>query len=244
MAKRERKKKEVKYLNFPIQMLSGFLLEHDSVLNNIVLYGLYHYGLTTLKLGEPEERFIASMKHFGTKYNGVNDWEKAAEARTFYENFNALLNTKPPMVGLNLDIFWDYLTNEKTEFEKVCLLGFLSIKSILQKKPYCKMTNLFWLSRMDGKSKCVSEPSELSPEIRFYHNEYQTKKIKNELQDNWSLMYYARYTRGFYVSFKLDKEKLVYHAEMRRKATKEKQRKFEEKCMLDRVLNQINNPEV
>lgn len=241
MAKRSKNKKEVRYLNFPVQLLSGFLSNTDKVLNDIACYSLYHYGLTILKLGEPEERFIASLRYFNMKYQ--NEWKTAIEAKEFYENYNVFLSPKPPMVGLSLAIFWDYLNNQKTEFEKVCLLGFLAMKSIIQKRPYCKMTNLFWLSRMDGKASCINDLKGLSQEIRPYLNEYQTRKIKIELQDNWGLVHYARYTRGFYVSFKLSKEKLIYQAELKRKSTKEKQRKFEERAILNRVINMLNKPE-
>jgi hypothetical protein len=72
-----------------------------------------------------------------------------------------------------------------------------------------------------------------------YTNEYQTKKIKTELQYSWGLVHYARWTHGFYVSFKLSLEELIFEAEKRRKSVKEKQRKREEKETLDRVLSTL-----
>lgn len=236
MAKKESKEL---YFNFPVQLLSGFLNDHVHVLHNIVYYGLYAHTLK-LKHGDYYEKFNASLKYYGLTYE---DSSKAMEeAEDFYWDFNKHHGSKNPMVGINKNIYFRYLNNETSEFSKVCLLGFLAMKSILQRKPYCKMNNLFWLSRMDGRAKKVDSPLNLSSGILKYFNEYQTKKIKNELQDNWNLVHYARYTRGFYVSFKLDKEKLMYEAEMKRKSTKEKQRKFEEKAMLKRVLKSINNP--
>ncbi|WP_026754398.1 hypothetical protein [Sediminibacter sp. Hel_I_10] len=241
MGKRPSKNK-IKYLNFPIQMLSGFLIDHTSVLSNIALYAIYQHSLT-LKHGEYDDKFLASANYFGLMY--TNRWKAGNEAVKFFEDFTEKYGTKNPMVGINLQIFNQYLNDEEpSEFSKACLLGFLALKSVLQNKSYCKMTNLFWLSRMDGRAKSVTNQSELSPLIRKYHNEYQTKKIKNELQDNWNLVHYARYTRGFYVSFKLNKEELIYQAELRRKSTKEKQRRFEEKVILDRVMDRINNPDL
>ena len=65
------------------------------------------------------------------------------------------------------------------------------------------------------------------------------KKIKTELRDNWNLITYSRYTRGFYVSFKLDLEQLVYEAEKRRKSTKEKQAQLAEKLALEKALSRL-----
>ena len=77
---------------------------------------------------------------------------------------------------------------------------------------------------MDGKVKAVHEVSELSEKLRFYTQEYQTLKIKRELQENWGLVYYAQQTRGFYVSFKLDLKSLITEAMKRKRKTIEKQR--------------------
>ena len=37
-----------------------------------------------------------------------------------------------PKAGINTIIYWDYRDNYKSEFDKVSLLAFLAIKSILQ----------------------------------------------------------------------------------------------------------------
>jgi hypothetical protein len=119
-------------------------------------------------------------------------------------------------------------------------LGFLAIKSILQNKPYCKITNNFWLSRMSGFSKSVSDPSKLPKSILKYSNEYQTKKIKQELILEWYLVYFARYTRGFYVSFKLDLNQLTLEAEKRRRATQVKQLKIAQDEALKLAMKKLN----
>lgn len=227
------KKSEHKYFNFPIVLLEGFI-RNDEVLDNIFDYAIYAHTLK-YEYGDYVEMIKSASKYFGVK---------TGDALKTYRNGEMLYNSIPrktPKVGLSLDIFWDYYKNDKDEFQKVCLLGFLAIKSILQNKAYCKMTNKFWLSRMDGKTKSVNTYDDLSPEILKYANEYQTKKIKTELIHNWSLEHYSRYTRGFYVSFKLSQEELIYEAEKKRKSTKEKQRKFSEQIALERVLSRLNN---
>ena len=91
---------------------------------------------------------------------------------------------------------------------------------------------------MDGKSKSC-EFDNLTKEIRKYANEYQTKKIKYELRDGWKLIHYSRYTRGFYVSFKLTLQELVYEAEKRRKSFRQKKQKEVEKEALKRALKRL-----
>lgn len=231
-----------KYFNFPIVLLQGFMKDSKKVLNDIFDYALHQKASEYLNDSKEEFSHIETADEamrITENYFGVTTGDKK---RTF-KNGKALNDSLPdglPMVGINKDVFFDYYKNEKSEFEKVCLLGFLGIKSILQNKAYCKMTNKYWLARMDGKVKAVNNYSELSRELIKYANEYQTGKIKFELIENWNLEHYSRYTRGFYVSFKLKLEELIYQAESKRKSTKENQRKFSEKVALERVLNRLN----
>lgn len=226
-------KNDERYFNFPIQLLKGFMIDDTGVLNNICDYAIYENSLK-LVLGESE---IENMKDSAKFFNLTLGSEKKS-----LENGKSLYNNVPqisPKVGLNLSIFWDFAKNDKSEFDRICLLGFLAIKSILQKNTYCKIDNKFWLSRMDGKPKSVNDYSELSNEIREYANEYQTKKIKTALRDNWGLVTYSRYTRGFYISYSLTLEQLIYEAEKRRKTTKENQYKQQEKEALKNVLERL-----
>ncbi|MGC6429849.1 MAG: hypothetical protein ACON5F_02290 [Jejuia sp.] len=230
--------KELKYLNFPIQVLDGFLENPNMVLERIFKYATCYHA-NKLKLGVFCEKYESTISCYGYKYQNVI--KAALEAEKVFNSFNRAQGDNCPIVGLHIDIFNRFLNSETTEFEKICLLGFLGLKSILQRKTFCKVTNNYWLARMDGKAKSVKDFKELSAPIRKYANEYQTKKIKSYLQDDWGLITYARYTKGFYVSFKLDKEQLIEKVELKRRSTKEKQRKLEEKIILQRVLNKLNN---
>lgn len=206
------------YFNYPIELLDGFMIDSNKVLSNILDYACYveaeKQGYSDI---EDKMNEVASILRvsFGSYERVYKDGKK------LYKNSNR----KSPKVGINASIYWDYHKNEKTDFEKVCLLGFLALKSILQQKAYCKVTNLFWWSRMDGKAKAVKDISELSKPIQKYANFYQARKIKTALLNEWGLVTYSHYTRGFYVSFKLNLDKLVLEAEKRRKSTKEKQYK-------------------
>jgi hypothetical protein len=87
------------------------------------------------------------------------------------------------------------------------------------------MGNNYRLSYIDDKTKTIPDIAYLSREGRKYANEYQTKRIKTELRDNWGLLTLSPYFRGFYVSFKVTFEGLVMEAEKRKKSNHEKQHK-------------------
>ena len=56
------------------------------------------------------------------------------------------------------ETFWDYKDHAKTEEERILLLAYLAIKSIIGKeRGYCHVTNEYWLSRMSGCSGLASE---------------------------------------------------------------------------------------
>jgi hypothetical protein len=224
-----------KYFNFPIQLLDGFMINDKKVLNNIFDYAIYVHS-TKLEFGTDIQKMKASAEY----YNATN-----GNITNSIKNAKLLLDSIPensPMVGIGLTMFWEFYKNEKTEFEKICLLGYLALKSILLLKPCCKLSNKYWLSRMDGKAKSISDYQQLSEPIRKYANEYQTKKIKDDLVLNWGLVTYSRYTRGFYVSYQLELKALIIVAEKTKKAYKMKELKFKEKQILSEVLMEINPP--
>lgn len=228
--------KDTKYFNFPIQLLNGFLDSDEQTnkcLLNISNYAIYEHSLKLTNDYELE-RITISSKWFGLDpYNCQTILERGKEL------FDSI-PLKSPKTGVNLSIWWDFYKNDKTEFEKVCLLGFLAIKSIVQKKACCKTNNKLWLLRMDGKTEC-NELIELSSNIEKYNNEYQTKKIKTELQLNWGLVSYSYKTRGFYISFKMKKTDLVYYAENKRHTNKVNQLKEQDKLARENALLRIKN---
>lgn len=225
-------KNEERYFNFPIQLLDGFMNDPKKVLNDIHHFAIYENSLK-LNLGTELENMKDSASFYNMILGDVPDSLK--KGKTLYES----IPDNSPKTGLNLSIFWDFYMNDKSEFDKICLLGFLGIKSILGSKAYHKTTNQNWLARMDGKANKVNDYSELSEEIRKYANEYQTTKIKKTLRNSWGLVTYSRYCRGFYVSFKITLKQLILEAEKRRISTKEKQYKEQEQEALKEVLEQL-----
>lgn len=231
--------KNTKYFNFPIQLLKGFLEDSPKVLKNIFDYCLFEF---TLQIDDEDNDDV----------NGdVITYKMERAAKYFrltigniilsYENGEKLYNSIPknsPHCGLNLQIFWDFNENHKKDFEKVTLLKFLAIKSILGKKSYCKVTNDFVISRMDGNVKLSRK---ISPAILKFAKEYQFRKIKDELRLKWHMTSYGKGVRGFYVSFKLDDEQLIYIAEMNRDKNKILKIRSEQKATVEKVRERIKN---
>ncbi|MDR3226153.1 MAG: hypothetical protein LBT56_00580 [Prevotellaceae bacterium] len=232
-------KENAKYFNFPISLLNGFMDNPKKVLDDISDYCLYAH---TLKLGDAQifEKFETDEQ--GKMKAACNYFNMKVHTSMVFNNGKILYNNIPannPKVGLSLQIFWDYYNNSdnKTDFEKACFLAFLAIKSILLNKSYCRITNLYLWSRMSGMAKSVKDIVSLNPQIIPFAKEYQTAKIKKALRDTWGLVYYSRYTRGFYVSFTLNLEQLVLEAESRRKSTKDKQYRERERQAIEKAKN-------
>ena len=218
-----------KYFNFPIVLLEGFLIDHKKCLNDILDYAMYAYC----------EKYDTDDVKRAARFFGVT---LGNEIRT-YRNGNELFDSIPeglPKVGISADIFFDYYKNEKSEFQKVTLLAFLAIKSVLQNKSYCKLNNNYLFARMDGKSHSIKNDSELSKELLKYKNEYQSVKIKNELILNWGLVHYAYYVRGFYVSFKMSLEDLIFKVEKNKKSNKLKEQKEKVKAARLAAMERLN----
>lgn len=192
-----------KYFNFPIQLLEGFMVDTNICLNNIFDYALVNYSKNINKATDIKRLECA-----------CNDYRvKSGNIKKTLRNGNTLIDLLPtysPMTGISTGVWFDFYKEYKSDFEKVCLLAFLSMKSIIGNKPYCKMTNNYFLARMDGKTKAIQDLNELSPGIRKYSNEYQTKKIRLELSANWGMAFYAKATKGFYASSKLDINELTF----------------------------------
>ncbi len=222
--------KKQKYFNVPIQIFKGFLVNSTTVLSDVADYACYEY---TVKNGC---NFGDAARYYDVAFTNLKEGEKIGKAL-----FNSFPNNSPK-VGLGFTLWHQYYFSDKTDFDKACLLAFLSIKSILQQKAFMKIDNDYFLSRMDGNPRKV-ERFDLSSEIKKYANEYQTVKLKKALRNNWGLVYYARFTRGFYVAFKdrVSLEQLIMFAETKRISTKEKQYKQVEKDTYLKVMEKLKS---
>lgn len=226
---------EKRYFNFPIALLHEFFLNKEKSFTDILHFALYDHAFNKLNYGSLLDRFIESSKyHYVSLGNPENSVEKGEEIYDEYCD-------QKVRIGIETNMYWEFANEEKEPYEYTCLIGYLGLKSILQKQAYCKVTNLYWLSRMDGYSRSVESIEQLSTPIKALANEYQLKKLKYQLMENWGIINYGRYTRGFYVSSKLKLEDLIFEVEKKRKARKVKQQQEEKKKALNEALKRLEN---
>jgi len=207
---------KAEYLNIPIPLLAGFIDDSRRSIRNIYYYSLYAHFIK-IKKGSDKDKYKEACEYLN--FQIVDREENLRLGKALYLKFQ---NT--PMTGIERNLYSEYNTLEKSDFEKACFLAFHALKSIVGNKTFQKSDNKLLWARMDGKVKTIKDLSELSEKLRFFTQEYQTLKIKRELQENWGLIYYAQQTRGFYVSFKLDLKSLILEAMKRKRLSIEKQR--------------------
>lgn len=226
-----------RYFNFPIALMKN--VKTDSERNNFLSCALYyHLAKHCLKIEEcntyeesPNERFKRSADFHNVILNG-----DVTSRRVQGENLLFEYSEEKVFSGINTKVFWDFYSQEKTEFEWNCLFAYLGLKSIIGNKEFAKSNNNHLLARMSG-FKNADEVTEFN----FSFSRYQFDKIKTELQYNWFLNYYATYTRGFYFSFdkKCKLDKLVFEAEKRKLKNKEAKLKSDKNDARLLALNRL-----
>jgi hypothetical protein len=222
------------FINIPVQLLSGFMEDTRMSIREMYYYALYAHFIK-LEKGTDKEKYKATCEWFN--FQELNRDENLKRGKVLYERC-----ANSPMTGIDRNLYSDYNRQEKSDFEKACFLAFHALKSIVGNKTFQKADNRLLWARMDGKVKSISDDSELSEKVRFFTQEYQTLKIKRELQENWGLIYYAQHTRGFYVSFKLDLKSLIMEVMKRKRKSVEKQRLDKLRILEQEVLEKLNKP--
>jgi hypothetical protein len=198
------------YLTFPIILLKDGLRDIKKCISNVMDYCLYD-EIIRQKIAYSYNPINDALNKLSIKFVNVNDSIEIGQM--IFDS----IDLKAPKTSINLEMMFDFYKNKKSEFEIVCFLAFSALKSIIQKQKFKKITNEYLLSRMSGNSKSNEEINTL---LERYACRYQLNKIKDELQLNWGLKYYAVKTRGFYVSFTVDIETLALIAERKNKKYK------------------------
>lgn len=103
--------------------------------------------------------------------------------------------------GCEKDKYWDFRNNEKSEEQRILLIAFLALKSIIGKdRAYCHVTNEYWLSRMCGHSGFA--PEKEIPD----KTEEAERKVKRKTKGGKYEYVIEKYTRA------VSKKKVrVYH---------------------------------
>jgi hypothetical protein len=222
---------KAEYLNIPIQLLSGFLDNTRFSMRSIYYYALYAHYITINK-GTAKEKYKATCDWLN--FLDLDRDENLRNGKLLFERYHG-----SPMTGIDRELYSEYNKSEKSDFDKACFLAYHALKSIVGNKTFQKADNRLLWSRMDGKVKSIKDVSELSENVRFFTHEYQTLKIKRELQENWGLIYYAQQTRGFYVSFKLDLKSLIAEAMKRKRKSIDKQRLTKLRLLEQEVITEL-----
>src|ERR1035437_6497725 len=184
------KKEDEKYFNFPICLIDGIFEDKMKVLDNIFDYSIYAKAVT-LEDGSIKDKTNSALRYFGVNANAERVLKNG---KILFTN----LSKNSPKASIKKEMYFDFYTNDKTEFELAVLCGFCAIRSILLFKPYCKATDNYMIVRMAGKAT-IKEIEDLPEPLKKYNNRYHLDKIKKELRNNWKLKMYGKHTRGFYV---------------------------------------------
>mgnify|MGYP000983735085 CR=1 FL=1 len=218
-----------RYFNFPI-MLMRMAPNIRQFCDDVMDYCIYAQSMS---LNGPNAMRDAG-KHFNVTLGNIARSER--DGRNLYNS----IDLPAPMTGISHDLLFTFYKEHKTEHEIAALMAFLAIKSILGKKSYCRVTNEHLLSRMAGFASDKTM-DELPEYLKQYTSRRKMNSLKMELQRNYRLKIYARYTRGFFVSFTLSLEELIREVEMKRKRYYEQNLKNSTSAAVTRVINQLYN---
>jgi len=217
------------FFNFPVELMR-VAPDMKRFCNNVMDYAVYAHSL---KL-EGQDAMKDAAKYFGITLGNI-----LQSKRNGSDLYNKIA-LPAPMTGISKDLIFKFYRDYKTEHETAVLIAFLAIKSILGKKSYCRITNEYLLCRMAGYRSKKDMP-ELPAWLKRYQGRRGMNAIKLDLQRFYGLKLYARFTRGFFVSFSLSLEELIREVEKKRKQYYETTLQGETSAAVSKVLNQLYN---
>ena len=184
--------RKFKYVTFPIFLIKGMFEDPKTAISNIFCYVSY-----------------AISKKADFNYHLGATFENPESAFSTGEKLFESMPENAPQTSIQKEMLFDYYNNKKSEFEIACFLVFTALKSIIGRKPYCKTNKALIHSRMFGFRAFKEMPEHLEGMELKYSTRRRMDRIINELELNWNLKTYSRYTRGLFVSFKLTLEELA-----------------------------------
>jgi hypothetical protein len=141
---------KARFLNFPVVLLKGFLDNHKECLYNIFYYAVFEMVFS-------KEKIFDSMEEFQEEFDFYFDSELTTEIQKNGKIlFDLYDGVKCARTGIHFNSFSDFIEPRK-EFDLVCFLLFLALKSIVQTKPYANAKDALILSRMAGYSKAQGD---------------------------------------------------------------------------------------
>jgi hypothetical protein len=155
---------------------------------------------------------------------------------------------KEPFPMVNKNLLFDFRDNDKSEFDLMQFAAYISIRSILGKKSYCKTNKEMIICRAFGYASKKQIPDKMQPVIKIlfvkYMNRYHIDKVLQRLELNWNIGTYSNNMRGIYIFLK-DKNKISYEQLIMIAETKKIKNKISELNKTkneakEKVLQQLN----
>lgn len=202
---------DYKYYNFPVKMMQGVLegwKDKIEFLQDVLYFHIYNHSQKMEDLNEYEESDAERFKRSASYWNVEMSGEINSRLKRGKKLIKDYADNKV-FVGIGTEVFWNFYKSEKTDFEWECLVTFLGLKSILGHKSYCKSNNALLYARMSGNEKVTDDHV-------VNITEYHRNKIITQLEIDWNLKYYSRYTRGFYFGIDITLKDLIFNAEAKR----------------------------
>jgi hypothetical protein len=209
-----------RFLNFPIALLRGFPENHKKCLEDILLYSVY--GLVYSE--HPKFRKYDSLEDF------LIEWEIdfiISDERTQKifqtkgaELFDSFCGTKHVWTGIHSKTWWGYYKEDREFDDLMLLLAFLAFKSIIQSKPWAKVTNEYLLTRMSGFDS-MNENDKIPGLIKeFMGSERKRRRLFTELETNFSFNRKPGNQRGIICSMTLSPAEIEFEYQKSRFLTK------------------------
>lgn len=175
-------------LNFPIVLLKGFIEDHEKCLNDIFRYSVYKMVFSKDAIFDNLEEFIEEFD-FPINENYIPSIEK--NGKILFDSCDGMNYAR---TGIHINTLSSFY-KDRNQFDVVCLLLFLALKSIVQKKPYANAKDALIFSRMAGYSKVEGKIPE---NIAYWMKTGSRKRTKvfTELEKSYKLVkaYKARGT--------------------------------------------------
>ncbi|MCS5491763.1 hypothetical protein [Algoriphagus limi] len=199
-----------KFLNFPIQLLQGFLNQPKRCLRNIIDYAVYQMVYSEDAIFENIDDFMESWE---VKIPTIRIQEIKSNGKYLFERISEM--TSSPWTGIHISTYFS-LKEEEDEFRFVCFLAFTAFKSIIQKRSWAKVSNDLLLARMAGypsqESNGIKNP--IPEKIQYWMKPKSSRRKKIfEYLEKYNRFVYLPKSRGITFSLTLSFENLAYRVE-------------------------------
>lgn len=190
-----------RFLNFPIVLLQGFLDDHNACILKIFKYSVFELVYSDSAKFENIEEFMEEFEF------PINKEILPFVKRDGEILYNSCIGMNYPHTGIHIGTISKF-NAERSPFDLVCLLLFLALKSIVQKKPFCNAKNPLILARMSGFPKADANIPE---NILYWMKcESRRRKVFSELEKHYKVVR-AYKSRGITFSInKLSQEELEF----------------------------------